>query len=231
MQKTSLEESRSRILNKLTWPAFQLFVSDLARHLVLSKISIRDLVHTKMSLILGSFETIWHGPNMFMDALNRTKVQGLFGMNQMSYGETGQDQMSGKHFRCSLCLGRKWRRSKMYLFLKWESNLKYSFYPQRPLLLAKTQGCPSPGASHVDSVTGSVPSQWAGSQRVHQGYLVYQPWKLSTRLLPGKLDWFEKEGKRTPQSMAFCDAFWALLLLGEITIKGLVGLPRYTMSL
>ena len=70
-----------------------------AGHLVLSKISIRDLVHTKMSLIFSSFQTIWHGPNMFMDTLDRTKVQGLFGMDQMSYGEIGQDQMSANHFR------------------------------------------------------------------------------------------------------------------------------------
>ena len=148
---------------------------------------------------------LWIGP----------KFRDFFGMDQMSYGEIGQDQISANHFSrwWSLCLGRK-RRSKMYLFLKWESNLKYSFYPQRPLLLDKTQGCPSQRVSHeMDSVTGSMPSHWEGSQRVDQGYLVYQLWKLSTRLLPGKLDWFEKGGKRTPQSMAFCDGFWASLPL------------------
>ena len=39
-------------------------------------------------------KTIWHGPNMLKDVLDRTECQGPFGVDQMSYERFGQDQMS-----------------------------------------------------------------------------------------------------------------------------------------
>ena len=46
--------------------------------MVLSKMSIRNLIHAKRSLLFVLSRTIWHEPGMFMDILDRTKFQGPF---------------------------------------------------------------------------------------------------------------------------------------------------------
>ena len=42
---------------------------------------------------------------MLMDIMDRTKVQGHFGMDQMSYGRFGQDQMSANLLTCKAVSG------------------------------------------------------------------------------------------------------------------------------
>lgn len=39
-------------------------------------------------------KTIWHGPDILMDILDKIKFQGPFGLNQMSFGHFEQDQIS-----------------------------------------------------------------------------------------------------------------------------------------
>lgn len=74
-----------------------ILLESLAGHLVPSKTSIWLLVNAKKSLKFDSIQNIhdhiWFMPNGF----DRTKYQGPFGTDQMSYGCFGQDQMSANH--------------------------------------------------------------------------------------------------------------------------------------
>ena len=66
----------------------------VSRYLLQSKMSKRHLVHGKRFLKFGPNQIMWHGTNMLMDVLDRSKYEGCFGVEQMSYGHFGQDQVS-----------------------------------------------------------------------------------------------------------------------------------------
>lgn len=129
-------------LPQVTWQ----WVKILAGHLVLFNMSIKHVVHTKMSwhlvlsqmymsifrpwktvldrtnsqgafgvdlisagcfgqeqMVLQMSRTLWHGPSVSMDTLDRAKHQGPFGVDQMFHGPNvfwRQNQMSASWWGC-----------------------------------------------------------------------------------------------------------------------------------
>lgn len=68
-------------------------VLDIWSYLVLSKTSMKTLSPHQKAFDICS-KTIWHGPDILMDILDKIKFQGPFGLNQMSFGHFEQDQIS-----------------------------------------------------------------------------------------------------------------------------------------
>lgn len=75
---------------------YKLNLLKVSKHLILSKMVIRHLVHTKWSLIFGPVKNHLAGPNKPTDILDRTVFQGPFSVDQVFYGCFGHCQVSCK---------------------------------------------------------------------------------------------------------------------------------------
>ena len=72
-------------------------LESLAGHLVLSKTFTWHLVNVKKSLKFDSIQHIHDHIWFMLNDFDKTKYQGPFGMDKMSYGCFGQDQTSANH--------------------------------------------------------------------------------------------------------------------------------------